>query len=168
MITYNNRKIVYSFEYGGYAKKKELIITCCGLGLIILTLLAICIGLGISFEEPYKSRAVGIIVAFIVIAGVIPLLIVLFLLLKEKRNNNKIEQWLKADVVIKMTVEPWEFVTKPGSLFFPLYRFGVKFEINCVEHCKTSKHFDRFYKVIEGKKVDILYIPEYDQVLILK
>lgn len=167
MLKYRDREIVYSFEFGGYSTKKERLIICCSFGLIVLFGVALAIGLGLSFETPYNTRAVFFGVAISVL-GLIPIIVVLFLPSKEKRNDKTITEWLKADEILLYKVSPWEYktdLTNTGALH---YKFGIDFEYKDRKITKTSKKSDAFYKKIKGTPIEVLYIPQYDQVLVLK
>lgn len=173
MVTYQNRRIVYSLEYGyRYTDKKILIILGCSIGGILLFGLAACIGFGITEKDHCQSAGFLVSIIFTVFLALPLLFLMLFNPIIQKRHDKQIVKWLQADQVITKTVKPWLLMTYERSagrtILAPTYRFGVSFRYGGEEHNIRSKHFDRFYKSVEGKKIDILYIPEYDQVLVLE
>lgn len=168
MNYYQNRKIIYSFEYGGYSKKKERVILCCAFALIILIGLSLSIISAVTEENFLTNGIFWLGIVFSLVLGIFPLMLVLFVPLKEHINDKIISQWLKTDSITLLTVKPFEYQVKKTVMLSCVYKIGVNFEMDGTEYFKVSKKFDAFYKSIENREIDILYIPKYEQVLILE
>lgn len=166
MRIFKNRKIIYSFEYGGYSTRKERLILHIAFGVIILFGIALSLGFGLQSDYNFRVGAVCGSVAFMIACGIIPLLVVMSIPFKEHKHDKIISEWLEADEIIFLSVKPWEYQIKQ-SIACLKYRFGVKYEIDGKDYCKISKKFDTFYNRIKNNHIDILYIPKYDQVLVL-
>ena len=161
MVSYNNKKIVYTFKYGGYGSKKmKVALVACSVVMILLGI--ICFVILYLLEE--DGAWGGLIPA---VAGLSMLITFLYVNVNLKRHDKIILQWLNDENLFETETEPWEFDCESSQSTFN-FRFGVDFEMNGEQYRKISKGYDGFYKIIKDKKIKILYSPKYDQVMILQ
>ncbi|MDE5721976.1 MAG: hypothetical protein K2I30_04455 [Clostridia bacterium] len=89
------------------------------------------------------------------------------MLSKTNKHDKEILVWLTDDGLFETTAIPWEFSSTLIG-FATYYRFGVDFSNKDISCRKISLGYDAFYKQIKDTKINILYSPKYNEVMILK
>ena len=142
--------------------------------IISIVLLSICILLFVltlfMYDNTNETREMLLLMLFLVIYG---LSIFLTMLYVKKRNNklkSKINSCLEDAILTTGKVKKMNYTSKD----YKPYQIEVTFSIDNKTHKKYSAtgksliNDYKFFSKFDGKTINILYSPKYDEVLILK
>ena len=164
MLSYNGKKIIYTFKYGRSfenMKKREVIFVlavCVSIILIGLT------GIIVMLLKNNKNAWTGSIFCAI---GIAVLLVYLIWFLTKKKREKEIAKWLEDEELFQSKGYPWK-VSSNGDIIAPTCSFGIDFKKDGKSYRKICKIQDTFFKKVEGTKISVLYSPKYDEVMVLE
>ena len=166
MVSYNGKKIIYTFKYGKSfedAKRWQVVFIIVGSSVFILIGITAFIIMFINNDEDAWS---GFLFCSFGVAFIVVLLIWFFV---KRKREKEICKWLTDEKLFESKGYPWEFSKAGGAPFSPAgYRFGIDFKKHGHSYRKMSLKYDRFFKKVEGTKITVLYSPEYDQVMVVE
>lgn len=173
MLKFKGREIIYSFKYGGFVKKSEIIILYVISGSLFALSAILFIGLiCLNNNSIWDNNIIASFIFVLVTACGLVTCCIFFLILKIKRNKVEKEmiKWLSDELLVERTVYPWIFSETAGGpkTKAKLFRFGIKFSVNDKKYSKISNKYDGFVRQFKEKPMVILYSPKYDQVMVIK
>ncbi|MDE5721884.1 MAG: hypothetical protein K2I30_03990 [Clostridia bacterium] len=174
-------KIVGLLNYGtfwGESRKKILIsylivIVLC-ISLMILSIVML------SIEQTHNPDSIVVFVvsltAFVLAFSVLPITLTI-LIIKNEKVRKEVSLWIEDSVKVGAFAKSVGIKKQLG--IFPCVKIQIDFDINGVHYSREShsnhykdKSFEDGYYYIWSKycdrKIDILYSPKYDEVMILK
>lgn len=160
MVNYKDRKIIYTFKYGGYISQRIKTV------LLIIPIFIILLGVVVSTVLFIDKENGAWESLFLPVLGLIFLCIFIFLFIKEKKHDKEILNWLNDENLYETESTPWEFSNRQIG-FSTYYRFGVDFNLMDSSYRKISTCYDAFYRKCKNEIIQVLYSPKYDQVMIL-
>lgn len=166
MVTYKDKKIIYSFRYSGFMPKKVKIIICIPFIVLFAALLILTICLNID-RGGFLSDTDTIAVFILTIISLLVLSLFPITAIRKKRIERRYRLWLTDDGLVETEAKP--FVSSENFMKgTKYYKFGVQFECGGKRVVKYSNHYDRMITLYSDKPMKLLYSPRYDEVLIVE
>lgn len=173
-------KFILSYGHFEGSSRKKIFLNFSVLVGVFLGLIILSVSM-ISIEQANNSRAVGefigLIIGFVVAFSLLPT-IWLIIIIRNEKIRKKVVVWIQDAIEISA------YAKNIGTKYWigvPLVKLQVEFELDGIKQVRTSEkekrgvldlgrpvgYFSGITKFID-KKIDILYSPKYDQVMILK
>lgn len=165
-------KIVASLKYGKFFNRKIVAFLYFALatGLLMLLFGIIMAILIFVVKELTWNKETILIIVFFCSFGLLLGGTALWVVIKNDKHKKEIVLYLNDAIVLKALVKRLDIV----SLEYKPYQVQVEFEIDGKKVYKISAPgtfwggYHKIFAKYDNKKIDILYSPKYDQVLILK
>ena len=166
MVDLDYNQTVCSFKYGVKNPKYIYVILLATIGIIFLISCGVLAIYILSNDSAAINDIASIIFACIVF-GLLLIGIVCILLYELLYVKKGILKCIKAPDAQIISTIPFEFSSAYGGLFKNIYKLGVKFKYNNEIVTMTCRKYAYIKKYI-GIRVDIVYSPSCDDIVILK
>ena len=127
--------------------------------------------LGYSDNDKFLSYG-GLVVSCF--AGCLCLAMTIFIWYRAKRAEKEIVKWLTDEYLFEAYADAYQFEKqwlRGGSYY---YKLGINFENNGEKYSRFTsrtekgRYFKRLNKIVESKRINILYSPKYGEVMVFE
>lgn len=162
MITYKGKGICYSFRYGAVSSKKFFRI--CAVFFLVYFIILFCVSIILIIQSLFSGPGplVSICMFLFLAIGVFFIAIDQWV----RRIERQYAIWILDENLVEVQTIPFEYSMCENRK--KAYRFGVTFLVEDKEITKYSKVYDNFFSLHRNQRLNILYSPKYDEVMILK
>ena len=173
-------RIVGTLKHGSFigdSHKRVVIVFCLFAGFILLSLAFVVTMLCIEqIKEPGSVASFILLIVLVVIGFSISPIVVFVILRRNEKIRKELNLWL--DDAIEIKAYSKEIGDHIPSLLFPAAKIQVEFELNGDHYSFDSEGkqlwgenpagYHRVWADYIDKEIDILYSPNYKQVMVLK
>lgn len=164
------KDVAASFKYGRFLSLgwrvffwTLLILAFLGIGSFIVVFFELFVNVS-QFEQSTLFGFIGCCAMFLLGIG-----IVIYFFMRYFRSRELILRCLKDETLVRRTVLIQKAGDGRGAIYQrKAYKIKISFRIDGKKYHKSSKVYDTIFGCYLGKETDILYSPQYDEVLVLK